>query len=147
MTIETLEHELRRSISEKFRLVTEGAGRYRVSTPFVLEDGDHLVIVLKNEGARWMLSDEGHTCMHLADHMDARDRQRGTRRTLVAKALERFRIQDRDGELLLHVPDGRLGDALYAFVHGLLTVSALAYLDRFRDVADPGTDDGSGAER
>ena len=147
MAIETLEHELRRSISEKVRLVAEGAGRYRVSTPFVREDGDHLVIVLKNEGGRWTLSDEGHTGMHLSDHIDARDHRRGTRRTLVAKALERFRIEDRDGELLLDVPDGRLGDALYAFVQGLLTISAIAYLDRFQDLADPGTDDGSGAER
>ena len=147
MTIETLEHELQRSIAEKVRLVTEGAGRYRVSTPFVLEDGDHLVIVLKNEGARWMLSDEGHTGMHLADHMDARDDQRGTRRTLVAKALERFRIEDRDGELLLDMPDGRLGETLCTFLHGLLAISAIAYLDRFQDLADPGTDDGSGAKR
>ena len=111
------------------------------------EDGDHLVVVLKNEGGRWMLSDEGHTGMHLTDHIEARDHQRGTRRTLVAKALERFRIEDRDGELLLDVPDGGLGETLYTFLHGLLTISAIAYLDRFHDLADPGTDDGSGAER
>ena len=146
MAIETLEHELRRSISEKIRLVAEGAGRYRVSTPFVREDGDRLVIVLKNEGARWMLSDEGHTCMHLADHIDARNYQRGARRTLVSSTLARFRIENPSGELALDVPDGRLGDALYAFVHGLLTISAIAYLDRFHDLADPGTDDGNATE-
>ena len=94
-----------------------------------------------------MLSDEGHTWMHLTDHLDARDHRRIARQTLITKALKRFRIEDRGGELTLDVPDGRLGETLYAFVHGLLTITAVVYLDRFGDVADPATDDGKEAER
>ena len=39
--------------------------RYQVFTPFLFDDGDHLVIVLKRNNSHWVLSDEGHTYMHL----------------------------------------------------------------------------------
>ena len=34
-------------------------------TPFRFDDGDHIAIVLKKEQGRWLLSDGGHTYMHL----------------------------------------------------------------------------------
>ena len=39
--------------------------------------------------------------------------------TNISNALSMFRIQDRDGELVLDVPDSRYGDALYSFVQAL----------------------------
>ena len=73
MTIESVERAFQKSVAAQVRLVADGAGRYRVGTPFVLDDGDHLIIILKAEGAKWVLSDEGHTCMHLTDYFDAKD--------------------------------------------------------------------------
>jgi Domain of unknown function DUF1828 len=42
----------------------------RVFTPFMLEDGDHLAIVLRKESEAWTLSDEGHTYMHPTYDLD-----------------------------------------------------------------------------
>ena len=52
--------------------------------------------------------------------------------TNISNALSMFRIQDRDGELVLDVPDSRYGDALYSFVQALLRISDVSYLSRER---------------
>ena len=59
MTIETIERDFKAKVSEKILLSGEGVDRYRIFTPFLFEDGDHLAIVLKRENSSWMLSDEG----------------------------------------------------------------------------------------
>ena len=132
MTAESIEHDFRSKISAKIRLAAEGVNRFRVFTPFLFEDGDHLAIVLRKEGAGWVLSDEAHTYMHLTYDIDERDMHRGTRQKIVSNALSTFRIEDRDGELVLDVPDERYGDALYSFVQALLRISDVSYLSRER---------------
>ena len=132
MSIETIEREFCEKISAKIWLVAEGMERFRVFTPFLFEDGDHLSIVLKKEGMRWVLSDEAHTYMHLSYDIDERDLHSGTRQKIISNALSMFQIEDRDGELLLDVPDGRYGDALYSFVQALLKITDVSYLSRER---------------
>jgi hypothetical protein len=123
MTEQTVANDFHAKVSAKVRLAGEGVGRYRVFTPFLFEDGDHLSIVLKKEGAQWILSDEAHTYMHLTYDLDERDMQRGTRQQIISNALSTFHIEDRDGELVLAVPDERYGDALYSFIQALLKIS------------------------
>ena len=64
MSIETIEQDFHRKVSRKIRLSGEGIDRFRVLTPFLFDDGDHLAIVLEKDGTRWVLSDEAHTYMH-----------------------------------------------------------------------------------
>ena len=130
MIIETIEREFHEKVSAKVRLASEGMERYRVFTPFLFEDGDHLAIILKKEGPGWVLSDEAHTYMHLTYDIDEKDLQRGTRQKIISNSLSTFRIEDRDGELMLHIPDERYGDALYSFVQGLLRITDVSYLSR-----------------
>ena len=130
MSIETLEQDFHRKVSAKVRLVCEGVYRYRVFTPFVLEDGDHLVVVLRKEGAQWVLSDEAHTYMHLTYDMAEKDLRRGTRQKIISNTLSTFQVEDREGELVLNVPDERYGDALYSFVQVLLKISNVSYLSK-----------------
>ena len=132
MAIETVERDFHEKVSTKIRLAAEGMERFRVFTPFLFEDGDHLSIVLKKEGARWVLSDEAHTYMHLTYDVDERDLHTGTRQKIIANALSVFQIEDREGELVLEVPDERYGDALYSFVQALLKISDVSYLSRER---------------
>ena len=132
MPIESIERDFHEKVSVKIRLETEGLDRFRVFTPFLFEDGDHLVIVLKKEGGRWVLSDEAHTYMHLTYDIDEKDLQSGTRQKIISNVLSTFRIEDRDGELLLDIPDNRYGDALYSFVQALLKISDVSYLSRVR---------------
>ena len=130
MQFSTIEDDFRAKVSEKIALVSEGLNRYRVLTPFRFGDGDHLVVVLKRDGDRWILSDEAHTYMHLTYEMDERDLHRGTRQTVISNTLSVFEIEDREGELVLSLPDERYGDALYSFVQALLKVSDVSYLSR-----------------
>jgi len=132
MVADAIERDFREKICEKVRLAPEGVDRYRVLTPFLFEDGDHLAIVLKRDNAHWVLSDEGHTYMHLTYDLDERDLERGTRAKILTNALAAFSVEDRDGELVLPVPGQRYGDALYSFVQALLKISDVAFLSRER---------------
>ena len=132
MSIETIERDFHEKVSSKIRLAAEGMERFRVFTPFLFEDGDHLGIVLRKEGARWVLSDEAHTYMHLTYDIDEKDLHGGTRQKIISNALSTFQIEDRDGELVLDVPEERYGDALYSFVQALLKISNVSYLSRER---------------
>lgn len=132
MPIETIERDFKRKVCENLRLTSEGVDRYRIFTPFLFEDGDHLAIVLKREQGRWILSDEGHTYMHLTYDLDEKDLQRGTRQKIITSALSAFSVNDRNGELTLGIQDDHYGDALYSFVQALLKISDVTYLSRDR---------------
>ena len=132
MSIEAIEQQFHEKVSEQVRLEAEGMARYRVFTPFLFEDGDHLAIVLRNEGSSWVLSDEAHTYMHLTYDMDEKDLQRGTRQKIIGNVLSAFQIEDREGELILDIPENRYGDALFSFVQALLKITDVTYLSRER---------------
>lgn len=132
MAIETIQSDFRRKVAENVRIAEEGLNRYRVFTPFLFEDGDHLAIVLSRIGDRWVLTDEGHTYMHLTYDIDEKDLQRGTRQKVITSVLDAFDVEDREGELRLEVPNEQYGDALFSFVQALLKISDVTYLSRER---------------
>ncbi len=130
MKIEKIEQDFKAKVCDKIRLASEGMDRFRVFTPFLFEDGDHLAIVLKREDSAWILSDEGHTYMHLTYDLDEKDLQRGTRQKIITNALTTFHIEDREGELLLRISDGEFGNALYSFIQALMKVTDVSFLSR-----------------
>ena len=98
MELETGIKDFRSKVCEQLRLTQEGENRFRVSTPFMFDDGDHLTIVLKvlkREHENWMLSDEGHTYMHLTYDLDEKDLRTGTRERIITNALSSFSVSDR----------------------------------------------------
>ena len=127
MTDEQIKREFQEQASGKIRLAAEGPDRFRVFTPFVFDDGDHLAVVLRKEGAGWVLSDEGHTYMHLADDGDEPDPRKKTRERIMSNALSASGIEDRGGELILTVRETRWADALYSFVQGVIRVTGAWY--------------------
>lgn len=132
MNTAEIQQEFRQKVCDEIELVSEGIERFRVFTPFMFEDGDHLSIVLKREGERLMLSDEGHTYMHLTYDLDEKDLHKGTRQKIVTNALSVFRVEDREGELSIAIDDSMYGDALYSFVQALLRITDVTYLSRER---------------
>jgi hypothetical protein len=132
MSVEVIQQDFRRRVAEGICVEAEGIDRYRVLTPFMFDDGDHLVILLKREGTRWILTDEGHTYMQLTYEIDEKDLYRGTRSKVISGALDAFSIEDREGELRIQVPDGDFGGALYNFVQALLKITDVGYLTRER---------------
>jgi hypothetical protein len=132
LSIDTIEQSFREKVCQKVSLVGEGVDRYRVLTPFMFDDGDHLAIVLRYELGRWVLSDEGHTFMHLTYDIDEKDLSRGNRQKIICSALSRFGVEDSQGELRLTVPGEEYGDALYSFVQALVRISDISFLSRER---------------
>jgi len=132
MTIQSIEEDFKRKVCEQIRLEPEGLNRYRVFTPFMFGDGDHLAVVLCRENNTWFLSDEGHTYMHLTYSVDEAAFQRGTRLKIIDNALGAFSVEDREGELRLPIKDERYGDSLFSFVQALLKVTDVTYLTRER---------------
>jgi len=132
MNIDAIASDFRDKVCDQVQLTQEGMDRYRVFTPFLFEDGDHLAIVLRREDLRWVLSDEGHTYMHLTYDIDEKDIQKGTRQKIITNALSMFTVEDRDGELILAIQEDRYGDALYSFAQALLKITDVSYLSRER---------------
>lgn len=132
MTIDAIVSEFRDKVCEQVRLAQEGMDRYRVFTPFLFEDGDHLAIILRRENSKWVLSDEGHTYMHLTYDIDEKDLLKGTRQKIITNALSAFKVEDRDGELILAIRKDQYGDALYSFAQALLKITDVSYLSRER---------------
>ncbi len=132
MTARAIESDFRRAVSESVQLMAEGPDRFQVFTPFRFDDGDHLAVILEKRNGHWVLTDEAHTFLHLGHDLDERDLQTGTRQKIIAGVLTRFQVEDRDGELVLEIRDGRYGDALYSFVQALLHMTDISYLSRER---------------
>jgi len=130
MAVNEIEKDFKKKVCEQISVVAEGIDRYRIFSPFKFEDGDHLAIVLKREHGSWILSDEGHTYMHLTYDLEEKDLQRGNRQKIITNALSAFSVEDRAGELLIRVPDNRFGDALYNFIQALLKITDVSYLSR-----------------
>jgi hypothetical protein len=132
---ETIEQEFQDKVGAELRLVRMGHDRYRVCTPFMFDDGDHLKIVLKEQGNGWVLCDEGHTFMHLSYGMEEQDWSQGTRQKIIAMALEAFSVEDREGSLVMPVADCHYADALYRFIQAILHIADVSYLDRERVIS------------
>ena len=120
MSVQTIERDFKEKVSSQVRLAHEGVERFRAFTPFQFEDGDHLAIILRREGGKWVPADEGHTFMHLTYDIDEKDLHKGTRPKIINSALSSFSVDDRGGELVLPVREGQYGDALFSFVQALL---------------------------
>ncbi len=132
MALEAIAEDFRRKVCEQIRLEPEGLNRFRIFTPFQFDDGDHLAMVLKQLGENWVLSDEGHTYMHLTYDLDEKSLRQGTRQQIITGALSAFSVDDREGELMMEIRDDRFGDGLFDFVQALLRISDVTYLSRER---------------
>lgn len=132
MELEAIVKDFRSKVCDQLRLMQEGENRFRVFTPFMFEDGDHLAIVLKREREHWMLSDEGHTYMHLTYDLEEKDLRMGTRQKIITNALSAFSVTDSSGELLIPIKNGQYGNALYSFVQAILKIADVTFLTRER---------------
>lgn len=120
MTIESIQQDFIEKVSEKIRIIPDGKDRFRVFTPFRFDDGDHISIVLKKDQGGWVLSDEGHTYMHLTYDVEQSKLFTGQRSQIISNALDTFNVEDRFGELIFKVQEARFGDALYSFAQALI---------------------------
>lgn len=126
----TIEETFKEKVCKEVRLVAEGIGRFRVFTPFQFEDGDHFVIVLKKVGKNWILSDEGHTYMHLSYIMDVTSLERGKRSKIVSNAISNCGITESKGVLTAVLNTEDSGNVFYNYIQGLIKITDITYLSR-----------------
>jgi len=125
MNLSTIREEFRRKVCDKVDIEEQGISRFVVCTPFMFDDGDHYVIILKHEKDRWVLTDEGHTFMHMS--YDEIDMSHGTRKGIIDQALLSFAMINDSGELKLDIPGEAFGDALFSFIQGLTKIADTRY--------------------
>lgn len=117
-------------VSDSINLMQEGLNRFRIETPFTFDDGDNLVIILKQHNNKWFLTDEGHTYMHLSYRMDTKILEKGNRQKIISDILSSFQITDRDGELMCPIENSNYGDVLFSFIQGLLKITDITFLNK-----------------
>ena len=120
----------KKSACGEIDLASSGINRYLVHVPFTFTDGDHYVVILKQEGEKWVLSDDGHTFMHLSYELREMEFEEGNRRKIIDEVLSSYQIENKDGELVLTIPLGRYGDALFTFVQAITRITDITFLDR-----------------
>ncbi len=131
--IEEITAEFQKKVSEELRIESEGKNRFRVFSPFRFDDGDHFSIVLKkSESGSWVLTDEGHTLMHMTYKISARDLQNGTRAKIIESILESFGIEESEGQLRLKIENNDFGNSFYDYVQALLKITDVTFLTRER---------------
>lgn len=104
-------------ICEGIEIEPQGIDRWVVYNPFTFDDGDHFVVVLRREGGQWVLSDEGHTFMHIS--YGGVDLSKGSRAKLVEQALEIHGLENNGGELKMRLRDTDPSDGFFSFIQGI----------------------------
>ena len=99
MNIDAIQDSFKAAVSGSIKLFPEGVNRYQIFTPFHFDDGDHFAISLqKGENGNWIITDEGHTYMHMSYHMDLSSLKSGTRNEIIESALEKHKVTEEQGE-------------------------------------------------
>ena len=134
MNIGRIQDSLKAKIAESIKLSPEGVDRYQIFTPFHFDDGDHFVITLrKGSTGNWIITDEGHTYMHLSYQMDLHSLRDGTRNKIIEDALEKYGIEEKEGKILVRIDElENAGNIFYNFIQCLISITDVSYLTRDR---------------
>jgi hypothetical protein len=130
MDRQDIERAFKDSVCEEVELASAGIDRYLVHVPFTFEDGDHYVVLLKRDNGQWVLTDEGHTLMHVS--YDVPEFDRGARRSIIDRVLAGLGLEDQQGELRLQIPEERYGDALFSYLQAITRITDVSFLTRER---------------
>lgn len=137
MNANEIEKSFKHAVSKSVTLFAEGVDRFKVFTPFHFDDGDHFVIVLrKGDGNRWVITDEGHTYMHLSYRMDVASLESGSRNKIIESALEKNGVRENGRQLVveLDAPENA-GNIFYNFIQCLINITDVTYLSRERVIS------------
>jgi len=132
MELVQVEKEFKAKVCNEIRLLQEGVDRYRVFTPFLFDDGDALAIIVKKIGTEWVLTDEGHTFMHLSYDIDIESLDKGTRAKIISATLNNFGIREKSGVIMASLTEENMGNVFYNYVQALIKITDVSYLSRER---------------
>ena len=134
MNLNAIQDSFQLTVSKSVQISPEGIDRYQIFTPFHFDDGDHFVIILKkNAQGNWIITDEGHTYMHMSYNMNLSSLNRGKHNQIIESALEKHNIQEQEGKIFADVKSlANAGNVFYSFVQCLINITDVSYLSRER---------------
>ena len=116
---------IRKSLSKGYEINHDQRdGCWVVETPFDFRDGDHFVLVLKQDGPDWILTDEGHTLMHLSysSELDEREME------YIRQVCRGRRVELSNGEFCIWFHPSMFGDALVQLLIAIAQAAAVEFL-------------------
>lgn len=106
-------------------------GTLMLDTPFTFPDGDHYPVYLsETRTGGVVLSDRGHTLMHISYEHDVEALFTGTRAVLREQVVREAGIEEQDGVFSVEVAPEHIADALFNFGQALTKVYDLTMLSR-----------------
>ena len=111
------------SLSETIQLESDGENRFRVNTPFMWDDGDHPVIILKKTDDGWVYYDEGNTVMRVCDD---RNIQQQELKDIMSAIKMIHKVEDSEYGLTRPVENNNVAGALFEFIQALLRFNSLS---------------------
>ena len=134
---ESIKKSFKASIAESVELFIRENNNYQIFLPFHFDDGDHFVVILKpDEWGRWIITDEGHTYMHMSYNMDLSSLKKGTRNEIIENSLEKYGVKEIEGQLIATIDEiSNTGNILYHFIQCLISINNISYLSRERVIS------------
>ena len=128
-----LERTLCERLCARVRVHMRDDGVLMLDTPFTFPDGDHYPIYLSEAGTgNVVLSDRGHTLMHIGYEHDVDTFYDGARATLREQIVRESGIQEDNGTFSVEARPDRLADTLFRFAQALTKIYDLTFLSRER---------------
>lgn len=124
----TLLDEVRRKLCREIDIEAEGVDRFNVYTPFMFDDGDHFVSILKRHEDEWVITDEGHTLMHLS--YGGPDVTADARGKILEEVLREHSVSNDAGILSVRVGRDAIGDGLFSYLQAISQVANLSRMTR-----------------
>ena len=128
-----LERALSESLRARVRVHVRDDGVFMLDTPFTFPDGDSYPIYLSENGTgSVILSDRGHTLMHMSYEHDVDALYDGARAALREQIVRESDIEEEDGVFTVETPPDRIADTLFRFGQALTKIYALSFFSRER---------------
>jgi hypothetical protein len=131
--IKQLQNTLCKSFCADIQLIPKKGDLLLIETPFYFPDGDPYQIYLKEQSAgSLMLTDMGHTLMHLSYENDIDKYREGTRGQLFDKILAELDIKEKDGQFYIITTPEEVAKSIFRFGQALTKIYDLTFLNRVR---------------
>lgn len=125
-----IESAIKKKLGGGIEVEKERDGLFRVDTPFGFDDGDSYVIFLEKRNDGFVVSDSGHTLMHMSYWTDADRLFEGRRGRIFNDILSRFGLQNDGGTIKLVTSEEKIGESVFSYIQALDKITDMEYLDR-----------------
>lgn len=131
LDISRLERSLCDRLCTTVRIQTRDDGVLMLDTPFTFPDGDHFPIYLsETRTGGIVLSDRGHTLMHISYEHDVDAFYDGARASLREQIALEHGIKEDEGVFSVEAPPDQLAESLFRFGQALTKIYNLTFLSR-----------------